>query len=117
MGDDIRLRQILVNLLNNAVKYTHKGSITLEITRKQSEEGMAKLFFQVKDTGIGIKEEDKQRLFQAFNRVDLEKNHKIEGTGLGLSIAKDLLDAKYIEEVSNKPKKETTKKNEEDAAE
>ena len=91
MGDDIRLRQILVNLLNNAVKYTHKGSITLEITRKQSEEGMAKLFFQVKDTGIGIKEEDLQKLCQPFERIEEKRNRNIEGTGLGMSITKQLL--------------------------
>ncbi len=91
MGDDIRLRQILVNLLNNAVKYTHKGSVTLEITRKQSEEGVAKLFFQVKDTGIGIKEEDLQKLCQPFERIEEKRNRNIEGTGLGMSITKQLL--------------------------
>lgn len=91
MGDDIRLRQILVNLLNNAVKYTHKGSITLEITRKQSEEGVAKLFFQIKDTGIGIKEEDLQKLCQPFVRIEEKRNRNIEGTGLGMSITKQLL--------------------------
>ncbi len=91
MGDDIRLRQILVNLLNNAVKYTHNGSITLEITRRQSEEGVAKLFFQVKDTGIGIKEEDLQKLCQPFERIEEKRNRNIEGTGLGMSITKQLL--------------------------
>jgi len=91
MGDDIRLRQILVNLLNNAVKYTHKGSVTLEITRRQSEEGVAKLFFQVKDTGIGIKEEDLQKLCQPFERIEEKRNRNIEGTGLGMSITKQLL--------------------------
>ena len=91
MGDDIRLRQILVNLLNNAVKYTHKGSITLEITRRQSEKGVEKLFFQVKDTGIGIKEEDLQKLCQPFERIEEKRNRNIEGTGLGMSITKQLL--------------------------
>ena len=91
MGDDIRLRQILVNLLNNAVKYTHKGSVTLEITRRQSEEGVAKLFFQVKDTGIGIKEEDLQKLCEPFERIEEKRNRNIEGTGLGMSITKQLL--------------------------
>ena len=91
MGDDIRLRQILVNLLNNAVKYTHKGSVTLQITRKQSEEGAAKLFFQVKDTGIGIKEEDLEKLCQPFERIEEKRNRNIEGTGLGMSITKQLL--------------------------
>ncbi len=91
MGDDIRLRQILVNLLNNAVKYTHKGSVTLEITRRQSEEDEAKLFFQIKDTGIGIKEEDLQKLCQPFERIEEKRNRNIEGTGLGMSITKQLL--------------------------
>ena len=91
MGDDVRLRQILVNLLNNAVKYTHKGSVTLEITRKQSKEGIAKLFFQVKDTGIGIKEEDLEKLCQPFERIEEKRNRNIEGTGLGMSITKQLL--------------------------
>ena len=91
MGDDIRLRQILVNLLNNAVKYTHEGHITLEITGRPSEEGVAKLFFQVKDTGIGIKEEDLQKLCQPFERIEEKRNRNIEGTGLGMSITKQLL--------------------------
>lgn len=91
MGDDVRLRQILVNLLSNAVKYTHKGSITLEITKKQAEEGVVKMFFQVKDTGIGIKEEDLQKLCQPFERIEEKRNRNIEGTGLGMSITKQLL--------------------------
>ena len=91
MGDDVRLRQILVNLLSNAVKYTHNGSITLKITRRQSEEGLAKLFFQVIDTGIGIKEEDLEKLCQPFERIEEKRNRNIEGTGLGMSITKQLL--------------------------
>lgn len=91
MGDDVRLRQILVNLLSNAVKYTHKGSVTLRITRRQSEEGVAKLFFQVIDTGIGIKEEDLEKLCQPFERIEEKRNRNIEGTGLGMSITKQLL--------------------------
>ena len=91
LGDDIRLRQILVNLLNNAVKYTHKGSITLEIIRRQSEKDAVKLLFQVKDTGIGIKEEDLQKLCQPFERIEEKRNRNIEGTGLGMSITKQLL--------------------------
>ena len=91
-GDDIRLRQILVNLLNNAVKYTHNGSVTLEITGSQSEEGIAKLLFKVKDTGIGIKEEDLDKLCQPFERIEEKRNRNIEGAGLGMSITKQLLD-------------------------
>ena len=92
MGDDIRLRQILVNLLNNAVKYTHEGTITLEIQMLPSEtENMAKLSFCVKDTGIGIKEEDMQKLCMPFERIEEKRNRNIEGTGLGMSITKQLL--------------------------
>lgn len=91
MGDDVRLRQILVNLLSNAVKYTHKGSVTLKITRKQSAEGVVKLFFQVIDTGIGIREEDLEKLCQPFERIEEKRNRNIEGTGLGMSITKQLL--------------------------
>ncbi|MBP3592968.1 MAG: response regulator [Lachnospiraceae bacterium] len=92
MGDDIRLRQILVNLLNNAVKYTHKGSVTLKVTRLDSaDEKEAKIRFSVKDTGIGIKEEDLQKLCTPFERIEEKRNRNIEGTGLGMSITKQLL--------------------------
>lgn len=92
MGDDLRLRQILVNLLNNAVKYTHKGTVTLEITMLPSERvNTAKLYFCVKDTGIGIKEEDMQKLCMPFERIEEKRNRNIEGTGLGMSITKQLL--------------------------
>ena len=92
MGDDIRLRQILVNLLNNAVKYTHKGSVTLKVTRLDSdEEKEARIRFSVKDTGIGIKEEDLQKLCTPFERIEEKRNRNIEGTGLGMSITKQLL--------------------------
>lgn len=86
-GDDVRLRQIVINLLSNAVKYTHKGSITLEI--KNIDTGW--ITFSVKDTGIGIREEDIARLFNAFDRVDEKINRSIEGSGLGLNITSSLL--------------------------
>ncbi len=93
MGDDIRLRQILVNLLNNAVKYTQKGSVTLEVVKLSSEEEKeAKIRFLVKDTGIGIKEEDMQKLCTPFERIEEKRNRNIEGTGLGMSITKQLLE-------------------------
>ena len=92
MGDDIRLRQILVNLLNNAVKYTHKGSVVLQVNGLDSEnEKEAKIRFVVKDTGIGIKEEDLQKLCTPFERIEEKRNRNIEGTGLGMSITKQLL--------------------------
>ena len=92
LGDDIRLRQILVNLLNNAVKYTHKGSVTLSVKCLPCEtENTARLHFSVKDTGIGIKAEDLQKLCKPFERIEEKRNRNIEGTGLGMSITKQLL--------------------------
>ncbi len=92
VGDDIRLRQILVNLLNNAVKYTHEGKVTLEVTEVFSDvEKNVTLHFCVKDTGIGIKEEDLQKLCEPFERLEEKRNRNIEGTGLGMSITKQLL--------------------------
>lgn len=92
IGDDIRLKQILVNLLNNAVKYTHKGTVTFEVRLKpSSKENAVNLFFSVKDTGIGIKEEDMEKLCAPFERIEEKRNRNIEGTGLGMSITKQLL--------------------------
>ena len=91
-GDDIRIRQILVNLLNNAVKYTHKGEITLDAKLLPFEqENVARISFVVKDTGIGIKEEDIQKLFIPFERIEEKRNRNIEGTGLGMNITMQLL--------------------------
>ncbi len=86
-GDDIRLKQIVTNLLSNAVKYTHSGSVTLEIKYL----GDGKLYFSVKDTGMGIKEKDIEQLFVAFERMDENINRNIQGTGLGLNITSTLL--------------------------
>ena len=92
MGDDIRLRQILVNLLNNAVKYTHEGSVTLALSAVTADsDNTVKLHVSVKDTGIGIKEEDLQKLCEPFERIEEKRNRNIEGTGLGMSITKQLL--------------------------
>ena len=90
-GDDVRVRQVLINLLTNAVKYTHKGTIELYVTGTQFVED-AELLFEVKDTGIGIKKENISRLYVAFQRIEEEKNRNIEGTGLGLNISKQLLE-------------------------
>ena len=89
-GDAGRLRQILINLLNNAIKYTPSGSITLDICGQRKE---STLYLQaaVTDTGIGIREEDKERLFHVFERLDIKRNCQIEGTGLGLAITHRLL--------------------------
>lgn len=88
IGDDIRLKQVLINLLNNAVKYTERGSVTLIISAPQ--DGL--LSFCIKDTGIGIKAEDIEKLYTPFQRVDEKRNRAIEGTGLGLSITMKLLE-------------------------
>jgi CheY-like chemotaxis protein len=92
-GDPVRLRQILLNLLSNAVKYTEKGSIVLEIRNEElgirNDYGI-KLQFTVKDTGIGIKAEDRAKLFGEFNQVNTQRNRGIEGTGLGLAISRNL---------------------------
>ncbi len=90
-GDALRIRQIFINLLNNAVKFTEKGEIRLKITLVSSDKTNYIIRFSVKDTGQGIKEEDIGKLFQAFSQVDTKKNHGKEGTGMGLSISSDLI--------------------------
>ena len=91
IGDDVRFSQVIMNLLTNAVKYTEKGSVTLSIKEDGRADGRVRLFVSVQDTGIGIKEEDKDRLFESFERLDEIRNHNIEGTGLGISIVTSLL--------------------------
>ena len=94
-GDDVRLRQILVNLLSNAIKYTEQGSVALEVTFDEMSQEIGQtveLVFRVRDTGIGIREEDLEQLFTAFERLDEKRNRKIEGTGLGMSITTQLLE-------------------------
>lgn len=91
-GDDIRIKQVLVNILSNAVKYTQQGSVTLKVYCRQINEEYITLCFSVIDTGIGIKEEDLSKLFDSFKRLDLNKNRTIQGSGLGLNIAKQLVE-------------------------
>lgn len=92
-GDEVRLKQILVNLLNNAVKYTQEGSVTLRIEKEENTKGdEVVLLISVIDTGMGIKQDVIPYLFDAFARMDEERNAKIEGTGLGLSIVKQLVE-------------------------
>ncbi len=91
-GDEVRIKQILINLLNNAVKYTSEGSIGLHMECEFPESGEALLKINVSDTGMGIKPEALPHLFDTFQRVDEEKNRHIEGTGLGLSIVKQLVE-------------------------
>lgn len=92
-GDDVRLKQILVNIMTNAVKYTKKGSITF-IAKGKKKGNKISLHFSVEDTGIGIKEENIPHLFDAFERISVGQNRYIEGTGLGLNITSHLL--KYM---------------------
>ena len=90
-GDDIRITQVIMNLLTNAVKYTEKGTITFRV-REQGREGeFVDLFFSVRDTGIGIRHEDIDRLFETFERIEEKRNRNIEGTGLGMAIVNRLL--------------------------
>jgi len=91
-GDEVRIKQVVMNLLSNAVKYTQKGYISLTARSEMKENNKVLLTISVKDSGIGIRKEDMQRLFQSFQRVDEENNAGIEGTGLGLSIAYQLVE-------------------------
>jgi signal transduction histidine kinase/CheY-like chemotaxis protein len=90
LGDVVRVRQICLNLLSNAVKYTPKGTITFRVNGKIRDDGVMLLSFAVADTGIGIKPEDKAKLFGNFSQVDTHRNRSIEGTGLGLAITRNL---------------------------
>ena len=90
-GDEIRLKQILINLLGNAIKFTSHGSITLSLRCERLGDASCLLCFSVSDTGIGLKEEDIGRIFSSFTQVDMKRNRAIEGTGLGLAICKRLI--------------------------
>ena len=90
IGDDVRIRQIIVNLLNNAIKYTEKGTVTLRVDGKREGE-FETLHVEVEDTGIGIREEDMGNLFEKFKRIEENRNKNIEGSGLGMSITIMLL--------------------------
>ena len=93
-GDNMRLKQCILNLLTNAVKYTQKGGITFSVdfTSVKDDDSAIMLQISVKDTGIGIKQEDIQKLFSPFERIEEKRNRSIEGTGLGMSIVKRTLD-------------------------
>ena len=90
-GDDVRISQIIMNLLTNAVKYTERGSVTLSVKNNGIDNGNVKLRVDVIDTGIGIKDEDLSKLFESFKRIEEKRNRHIEGTGLGISIVCKLL--------------------------
>ncbi|MDR1965745.1 MAG: response regulator [Synergistaceae bacterium] len=89
-GDDVRIRQILLNLLGNAVKFTSEGSVKLSASWKRKSDGKLALSFAVTDTGAGIRAEDIPHLFEAFSQMDVKKHRGIQGTGLGLAISRRL---------------------------
>ena len=91
-GDEVRIKQILINLLSNAVKYTSEGSVTLSVRCERTSVNRVRVWYSVEDTGQGVKKENIPYIFNAFRRVDEEKNRYIEGTGLGLSIVQQLVD-------------------------
>ena len=91
-GDEIRIKQVALNLLTNAVKYTNEGTVRLAVSSKKLDEENISLAFEITDTGIGMKEEDMDRLFSPFSRIEERRNRSIEGTGLGMSIVRELLD-------------------------
>lgn len=92
IGDELRIVQVLGNLLSNAQKFTSIGKITLEAVQTARVNDKIELFFMVKDTGIGIEEKDKEKLFQSFSQVDASISRKYGGTGLGLNICKQLVE-------------------------
>lgn len=91
-GDALRIRQVIINLMNNATKFTEEGYVCLSVEVKQVIQDDMELLITVKDTGQGIREEDLTKLFGSFQQVDTQKNHHKEGTGLGLSISKQLVE-------------------------
>lgn len=90
-GDEIRMKQVITNLLTNAVKYTERGKVTLRILLEGVKDQDVLIRVEVEDTGIGIREEEREKLFTSFQRLDEERNRTIEGTGLGLTITLSLL--------------------------
>ncbi len=92
IGDMQKLRQVITNLLTNSVKYTEKGQVKLSVRLKEKMPEGFEMEVSVEDTGIGIKDEEMEKLYSAFDRLDMERNRNIEGSGLGLSITKRLLE-------------------------
>jgi len=90
-GDALRLRQVLINLIDNAIKFTHEGSVTLDVKSATSSAGVPGLHFAITDTGVGIPEEKQQMIFDAFSQADSSTTRQYGGTGLGLAICSDLV--------------------------
>ena len=91
LGDDIRIKQVLTNIITNAVKYTAEGHIDISASASKNYGNYVDLTFAVKDTGIGIKQEDIKRMFESFERLEVNRNRNIEGAGLGMTITQNLL--------------------------
>lgn len=91
-GDALRIRQVIINIMNNAVKFTDEGSVTVTVRQQKREAEKIQLYIAVKDTGQGIHKDDLKRLFDAFTQVDIKKNQGKEGTGLGLAISRQLVE-------------------------
>ncbi len=90
-GDNNRIKQVIINLANNAVKFTMEGKVVLKFSCRRRSERYIDFMFSVEDTGIGIKEQDLEKIFQSFQQVDSKRNRNIEGTGLGLAICRQLI--------------------------
>ena len=91
-GDGLRIRQVIINILSNAIKYTEQGVVTLTVKVVEAEEERVKLYISVRDTGQGIRQEDLSKLFDAFTQVDIKRNQGKESTGLGLTISSQLVE-------------------------
>jgi signal transduction histidine kinase len=91
VGDPARVRQVLINLLGNAIKFTQKGEVSLEVDGESSGAGLMTLHFRVRDSGIGIPREQQRRIFEAFTQADSSTTRKFGGTGLGLAITTRLV--------------------------
>lgn len=91
-GDELRLKQVITNIITNAIKYTEHGHVSFKVYHEEISDGEINLVVSVEDTGIGIKDEDKDKIFNKFERLDEKRNKTVEGTGLGLSICKSLLE-------------------------
>ncbi|MGN0600729.1 MAG: ATP-binding protein [Oscillospiraceae bacterium] len=90
IGDEIRIRQVIINLVTNAIKYTNEGCVSIRVSQTKQKYGI-NLSVSVSDTGIGITEQNLEKLFSSFQQVDTKKNRAVEGTGLGLAISKRLI--------------------------
>ena len=91
-GDEGRIRQVLINIINNAIKFTKEGLVSMSVSSSYIDDEYINLNFVIEDTGIGIRQEDMGTIFEAFQQLDMKKNRKSEGTGLGLPITKKLVD-------------------------